>query len=230
MFRTEREATYYRCARNHTTFGDERCRDSPRDIRTKDLDDAVLAAVREALADESTLRQLAAVVHPADVRARDTEASQLRKGLAAVKRRKTNIVFRLADEGNLHTDVLGEALAVLDDEEAGLHVALDRVEAATRTPSVNDLLDRMDPTEVLDCALRDLGPEGLAELFDILEIDLVARVEGRNFAGTASIPLPDPRDLDSDGRPGEVCEGAPRRQYLDVPALRLVIPTSRPAL
>lgn len=52
-----------------------------------------------------------------------------------------------------------------------------------------DLPTDTDPSAFLDRIVENMNPEELAELLDILEIDLV-RTTGRTLEGTATIPIP----------------------------------------
>ena len=178
-------------------------RHRPRNMRAHDLEEAVWDQVRAILTDKDYLLELAALHLAAANELPSTDDRRgLQRRLAELGEQKIRIVRALAVTNELET--LDHALQQIKDEEQVLQAQLRdidrRAELSLNALTVEEQLKSLAAT----ARERMANPtdELMAELFDLLEIDMV-RVDDARFEGTGSIPLPE------DG--GEVWIEGPQR-------------------
>lgn len=80
--------------------------------------------------------------------------------------------------------------------------------------SLDAIPDRIDTlvSSARQC-LQNATPQLMANLFDLLQIDLHRSPDGESFEGTGSIPIPDDEEAAPLELGGEVREGTPQRLY-----------------
>jgi hypothetical protein len=111
---------------------------------------------------------------------------------------------------------VGAAVVVFDDDGRLLMVRLQEAQrGALSVESVPGATQRL--ARLAEARLADPTVELMAEVFDLLEVDLI-RIEGRTFEGVARLPLPDP-DADS-----EVWKGVPQDPLSNLPWSEMRIP------
>ena len=132
----------------------------------------------------------------------EDQRREIAKRLDGLHNEKMVITREQAKTGNL--DFLEDATAEIEQEEAVLREQLDDLDRRSRLRVERGTLDDQltGLAEKAKAKLSDLTTREMAELFDLIELDL-ERVSDHKFVGTASIPIPE--------NGGEVWEEEPQR-------------------
>ena len=204
--RSNKKGPVYECSRNDQGFGAERCPHRPRLTTANTLETAIWDQIVAAMSDQGYLEALVGS-YLADTSDGDHQQrlGHFRKRLADLQGEETRIVRHLAEDDGLHGDALTRALSETTAERITVEKELERLQetqqAALPMDSVPEAARRL--SLVAKARLTNPTVELMAEVFDLLEVDLI-RIEGRTFEGVARLPLPDPETV------GEVWEGALR--------------------
>jgi hypothetical protein len=200
---SKRVKSVYECAQNERGLGSERCPHTPRVTSAVALEHAVWDQVVAALTDPGYLIRLATEYSRAISDSTPGEIVGLKRRLGQLHAEETNLVRRMAVD-ELHAPAHERALDEVATERITVEKELERLQEAQRgalsVESVPEAVERL--SRLAEARLADPTVELMAEVFDLLEVDLI-RIQGRTFEGVARLPLPDP----STG--GEVWEGAP---------------------
>lgn len=199
MVRREKKGRpYYTCSNAHHSFGEQRCPHLPRTHQAIPLEEAVWEEVHNVLTDPEYLIGLARAylddqkVQPATTAA---ERRQLQVRYDQLETQETRIVRDLADQNKL--DLVDRTLNEIADEKQTLQSRLDEIDDQQTVTNISD--DQLRTlSEQARTRLHDSTPELMAEVFDLLDIQL-HRVGDDRFEGTGTIPIPD-----SDGENGDL--------------------------
>jgi hypothetical protein len=169
-------------------FGEDRCPHQPRSFRTEDIEDATISALLPVFT-RDYLTELAADYLAATTDQVDgTTPRKLNSRLADLHKEKKAIARKLAGEGNL--DIWEELVAEIEAEESAIQAQLNDIERRASQQIRADTIEQQ--IEMLvdgsQDRLTNLTTGGMADLFDLLELDLV-RVDAYRFEGTGSIPI-----------------------------------------
>jgi hypothetical protein len=156
--------------------------------------------------------------HRASTQADERREIQVR--LTQLDRQETRIVRDLADQDKL--DLLDRTLAEIANEQQALELRLDKIDQAETTAHISEdrLLVLADRAKV---RLEDPTPELMAEVFDLLDIQL-HRVATDRFEGTGTIPIPEDGDLLQLESGGEVSTKGPLRPFANLTGSEFRIP------
>jgi hypothetical protein len=183
----------YACSKNDPVLGDERCPHYPRVTPAIDLEQETWNQVSQALLDIDYIRTLvdSHIAQQASHGPADTVA--LQRKLTDLEDEETRIVRGLAQQDDLHRDVLVRALSQAKDDSTAVRKELQRLgrskETAFDTEAVHKAIERL--VALARARLNDPTQQLMAEIYDLVELDLV-RVEHRTFQGSANLPLPEP--------------------------------------
>lgn len=202
-FLRKSEGARYVCGRNTQEFGEDRCPHQPRSFRAGEVDNATITALMLVFTRDYLSKLAAGYIGESRVEADDTTVRKLRSRLGELHREKKAIGRKLAGQGNL--DFLEESIADIEVEESAIQTELTDMELRASQQLQADTIEQQIEMLVdgAEDRLANLTTSEMAELFDLLELDLV-RVDAHRFEGTASIPVP------PDG--GEIWKEGPQPQ------------------